>query len=132
MTALTMSKTELRERARRLVLRQRRGPVRNAADHAAREALISAAQRWADEVHKRYPDVSIFLFGSLVSAERWRGPESDIDLAVAGMHGADYWQIWKLAEDMLPGSSVDLVDLEMATPSLCRAVMNTRANASKI
>ena len=122
MTALTMSKTELRERARRLVLRQRRGAGRNTIDHAGREALLSATRRWAAEVHKRYPDVSIFLFGSLVSAERWRGAVSDIDLAVAGGHGAAYWQIWKLAEEMLPGVQIDLVDLEMATASFREAV----------
>lgn len=122
MTALTMSKTELRERARRLVMRQRRGPRRNTAGHVGREALLSAARRWAAEVHTRYPDVSIRLFGSLVSAERWRGVASDIDLAVAGVHGADYWQIWKMAEDMLPGARIDLVDLEMATSSFREAV----------
>ena len=122
MTALTMSKTELRERARRLVLRQRRDPKKNAVDHVGREALLSAARRWAAEVHTRYPDVRVFVFGSLVSAERWRGSESDVDLAVAGMHGDDYWQIWKVAEEMLPGLMVDLVDLEMATSSFREAV----------
>lgn len=122
MTALTMSKTELRERARRLVLRQRRGAGRRFVEPAERETMLSAARRWAAEVHTRYPDVSIRLFGSLVSAERWRGAASDIDLAVAGVHGAAYWQIWKLAEEMLPGVRIDLVDLEMATSSFREAV----------
>jgi predicted nucleotidyltransferase len=122
MTALTMSKTELRERARRLVLRQRRGAGRGSVEPAGRETLLSAVRRWAAEVHTRYPDVRVFLFGSLVSAERWRGAASDIDLAVAGVHGAAYWQIWKLAEEMLPGARIDLVDLEMATSSFREAV----------
>ncbi len=122
MTALTMSKAELRERAIRLVARQRRFAGSNPDGHAVREALLSAVRRWADEVHKQHPDVSIFLFGSLVSEDRWRGPASDIDLAVGGLPGAGYWQVWKLAEEMLPGHRVDLVNLEMATPSLRAAV----------
>lgn len=122
MTALTMSKTELRERARRLVLRQRRLADGTDAEHSGRETLLSAVRRWASEVHKRYPAVSVFLFGSLVSAECWRGAESDVDLAVAEVQGADYWQIWKLAEEMLPGLRIDLVDLEMATPGFRRNV----------
>jgi len=125
MTALTMSKTELRERARRLVLHQRRPVGRVMAVRDGRDALLSAIGRWAAEVHRRYPDIRIFLFGSLVKAELWRASESDIDLAVAGLRGADYWQIWKLAEEMLPEAKVDLVDLEMATPALHRAIMNT-------
>lgn len=125
MTALTMSETELRERAQRLVLRRRRVAGGDPAAQAGREKLLSAVRRWAVEVHARYPDVRVFLFGSLVSEELWRGVRSDVDLAVAGLHGADYWEIWKLAEEMLPGSKVDLVDLEMATLEFRHAVENT-------
>ncbi len=122
MTALTMSKTELRERARRLVLRQRRVAGSQGVEPAGRKRMLSAVQHWAAEVHRQHPHVSIFLFGSLVSAELWRGAASDIDLAVAGGDGAAYWEIWKLAEEMLPGVQIDLVDLEMATASFREAV----------
>lgn len=122
MTALTMTTTELRERATKLVLLQRRLTVRDSVRSSVREDTLSAVRRWAKEVHKRYPAVSVYLFGSLVRADLWRGSDSDIDLAIAGMHGADYWQIWKLAEEMLPGFEIDLVDLDMATSSFREAV----------
>jgi len=57
---------------------------------AGREGLLSALRQFAAEVHNRYPDIAIYLFGSLASAERWRGAASDIDLAVAGVHGVAY------------------------------------------
>lgn len=125
MTALTMSKIELRDRAERLVLRRRRRAGKNTVRPAAREVVLSAVRLWANEVYKRYPDVRIILFGSSVSVECWDGVRSDIDLAIAGMHGADYWQIWKLAEEMLSGLKVDLVDLEMATTSFRKVVEST-------
>ena len=125
MTALTMSKTELRERARRLVMHKRRPVTGNHGGFSRRKALLSSARLMAAEVHKRYSGISIYLFGSLVSAERWREADSDVDIAVVGINGADYWQIWKLAEGMLPECKLDLVDLEMATPGFRHAVEST-------
>jgi predicted nucleotidyltransferase len=120
MTALEMSKPEMRKRAREFVLHKRASA--RPTQYGGRAELLAAVRLWAAEVHDRYPDVSVFLFGSLASAGRWRGDASDIDLAVEGLCGAEYWQVWKLAEEMLTGRSVDLIDLEMATSSLRSAV----------
>lgn len=122
MTALTMSKNELRNRAKRLVIRHRRVAEHHSFGTAEREVLFAAVQRWAAVVHTRYPNVRVFVLCSLLNPERWRGSASDVDLAVDGVHGADYWQIWKLAEEVLPGVNIDLIDLEMATSVFREAV----------
>ncbi len=124
MTALEMSETEMRRRARALVSRQRTTVKSVSQDD--REALLESARQWGAVVHARYgAAVRVFIFGSLVSSALWRGAASDVDLAVEGLSGSAYWDAWRLAEQLIPGRPVDLVDLEMATPSLRDAVRQT-------
>jgi hypothetical protein len=46
-------------------------------------------------------------------------------MAVEGIDGADYWQAWQIAEQMIGDigdRSVDLIDMATESPSLKRAI----------
>ena len=49
-------------------------------------------------------------------------PNSDVDLAVEGLVGNDYWEAWRLIEEIINDRSIDLIDLETAGDSLRSAV----------
>lgn len=61
------------------------------------------------------------LFGSLAHAA-WYSPESDVDLAVEGIGGTDFWRAWAEIEQVIGGRRVDLVDLATAPESLRQAI----------
>jgi len=49
-------------------------------------------------------------------------PDSDVDLAVEGLIGEDYWRAWRLAEEIIGDRPVDLIEMETAGESLRRAI----------
>jgi predicted nucleotidyltransferase len=61
------------------------------------------------------------LFGSLAHAA-WFVADSDVDLAVEGLAGVDYWRAWRLVEDVIGDRLVDLVEIETAGESLRQAI----------
>ena len=63
----------------------------------------------------------VMLFGSLAQTNVFR-PDSDVDLAVEGLERRSYWKAWKMAEDHIGDRQVDLVEIEMATESLKKAI----------
>jgi predicted nucleotidyltransferase len=63
----------------------------------------------------------VVLFGSLVHAA-WFMPDSDVDLAVEGLAGDDYWRAWRLVEEIIGDRPVDLMEIEMVGESLKRAI----------
>jgi len=67
------------------------------------------------------PRVRIYLFGSAVDLDRFR-PGSDLDLAVAGLEPAEYWEAWRIIEALEVGTRVDLVRFESAAESLRETV----------
>lgn len=69
----------------------------------------------------RFKARRVILFGSLAHAA-WFVPNSDVDLAVEGLQDNDYWQAWRLVEEIIGGRSVDLIQVEMAGESLKRAI----------
>lgn len=96
-------------------------PLPAAEDEAARKELIQRARQLASTLRERFAVDRVILFGSLVHAA-WFTPDSDVDLAVEGLTGRDYWMAWRLAEEAFGDRSVDLVDLAEASDSL-RAVI---------
>lgn len=63
----------------------------------------------------------VILFGSLAH-RAWFVPDSDVDLVVEGLAGDDYWQAWRLVEEVIMDWPVDLIEMETASKSLLRAV----------
>jgi predicted nucleotidyltransferase len=61
------------------------------------------------------------LFGSLVSSA-WFTPDSDVDLAVEGLRPSDFWEAWRVVEDIIADRPVDLVEMETARPPLIKAI----------
>jgi len=63
----------------------------------------------------------VVLFGSLAHAA-WFVPDSDVDLAVEGLVDGDYWEAWRLVEEVIGDRPVDLIEIERAGESLRRAI----------
>jgi len=63
----------------------------------------------------------VVLFGSLAHAA-WFIPNSDVDLAIEGLNGEDYWQAWRMVEEIINDRPVDLIEIETVVESLRRAI----------
>ncbi|MCB0199349.1 MAG: DNA polymerase [Anaerolineae bacterium] len=115
-TALELGRTGWRsylETAKALPDLPRIAPV----DELVRDDLVRRAREFASMLKERFDVDRVILFGSLVHSA-WFTPDSDVDLAVEGLSGSDYWLAWRLMEDAFPGRSVDLVDLAEVSDSL--------------
>ncbi len=86
-----------------------------------REQLLVRIQKAADEIKSRFRVRRIGLFGSLAH-EGWFSSASDVDLAVEGLRGDDYWEAWRIAEDIIEDRLVDLIEIETSEHSLQRAI----------
>lgn len=86
-----------------------------------RRQLLERIYKTADVLKKRFKIRRVILFGSLAH-EGWYMPNSDIDLAVEGLAGSDYWEAWRLVEEIINDRSIDLIDLETAGDSLRGAI----------
>jgi predicted nucleotidyltransferase len=103
--------------------RQRPAPPEiTQAEQQQREQLLVRVRQVAAELKSRFNTNRVILFGSLTQAD-WFTAGSDVDLAVEGLTAADYWQAWRLAEEMIEHRSVDLIEIETAKESLRRAIM---------
>jgi predicted nucleotidyltransferase len=87
----------------------------------ARAQLLVRVRAAADLLKSRYAVRRVVLFGSLAHAA-WFMPDSDVDLAVEGLAGTDYWQAWKAVEEVLGDRPVDFVEIESAGESLRQAI----------
>ena len=86
-----------------------------------REQLLARIQKAADEIKSRFRARRIVLFGSLAH-EGWFSSASDVDLAVEGLRGDDYWHAWRIAEETIKDKSVDLIEIESCGRSLQKAI----------
>jgi len=118
-TALNMTDSEMEQRARMAALCHN---VAMNCDDTDKDELLINVHKVAKVLHHQYGAVRVVLFGSLAYGARWWREASDIDLAVEGLTGKNYWRAWKTVEEMLPGRTVDLVDFDMATNSLKMAI----------
>jgi len=92
------------------------------ANQNDREQLLERVRQVAAELKTRFKAKRVILFGSLVDAA-WFTSDSDVDLAVEGLTATEYWQAWRLAEEIIDIRPVDLIELETATDSLRRAIL---------
>jgi predicted nucleotidyltransferase len=93
----------------------------SAEEKQAREQLLERVRLAASEIKMRLGARRVILFGSLAH-QAWFWPGSDVDLAVEGLRSEAYWEAWRIAEQVIPDKSVDLVDVDVASPSLKSAI----------
>jgi predicted nucleotidyltransferase len=63
----------------------------------------------------------VVLFGSLAHIS-WFTSGSDVDLAVEGLDTKEYWEAWRLAEEIIGDRPVDFIEIEAAMESLKQAI----------
>ena len=91
------------------------------AEQHERERLLDRIREAATVLKTRFGARRVILFGSLAHAA-WSTPDSDVDLAVEGLVGEDYWRAWRVLEAIIEDRPVDLIETEMAGESLRRAI----------
>lgn len=83
--------------------------------------LLARVRQAAAMLKKRFATQRVVLFGSLAHAS-WFVHDSDVDLAVEGLDNEDYWQAWRLVEEIIGDRPVDFIEIETAGESLKRAI----------
>ncbi len=96
-------------------------PTASPDEQYERECLLDRVRTTAAQLKACCGAKRVILFGSLAHAA-WFTPDSDIDLAIEGVTADQFWHAWRLAEDLIPGRSVDLIEIETATESLLQAI----------
>lgn len=96
-------------------------PELTPAQREEREQLLKRVRQVAAAIKDRFGVRRVILFGSLAHAG-WFVPDGDVDLAVEGLAGEDYWNAWGVAEEIIGDRPVDLIEVETATESLRRAI----------
>jgi predicted nucleotidyltransferase len=90
-------------------------------ERRVRERLQERIREAAGVLKSRLHAQRVVLFGSLAHAA-WFTPDSDVDLAVEGLSGDDYWQVWRAVEEIIGDRLVDLVEIETVGESLERSI----------
>jgi predicted nucleotidyltransferase len=90
-------------------------------ERRTRERLLERIREAAAMLKSRFHARRVVLFGSLAHAA-WFTPDSDVDLAVEGLSGDDYWQAWRAVEEIIGDRQVDLVEIETVGESLKRSI----------
>jgi len=106
----------LEEARRRLRL-----PKPSQKERQTRERLLRRVHEAAAVLKSRFGARRVILFGSLAH-EAWFTPDSDVDIAVEGVAGRDYWEAWRVVEEIIKDRPVDLIDIETVGESLRRAI----------
>lgn len=96
-------------------------PEPTPAERRERAHLLARVREAAEALKARFAVRRVVLFGSLAHAA-WFMPDSDVDLAVEGLAGVDYWEAWRLVEKVIGDRPVDLIEIERAGESLHRAI----------
>jgi predicted nucleotidyltransferase len=96
-------------------------PERGPSSESDRRDLWERIQRASRILKDRFGARRVVLFGSLAFSPEFRRT-SDVDLAVEGLKKGDYWEAWGTVEEVIDDRSVDLIEIEMATESLRRAI----------
>ncbi len=96
-------------------------PKPTATERRTRERLLARARRAAALLKERFGVRRVVLFGSLAD-DVWFRTDSDVDLAVEGLSAEDYWEAWRLVEDVIQERPVDLIEIERAGESLQRVI----------
>ncbi|MFQ5813160.1 MAG: nucleotidyltransferase family protein [Anaerolineae bacterium] len=83
-----------------------------------KEQALEAAEACIRLLKERFGARRVILFGSIAGQGIWH-ERSDIDLAVEGLAGSDFFPAYSACRDLLPrGLELDLVPLEDAYPEM--------------
>lgn len=93
----------------------------SSSEQKDRNRLLNQIQKAADEIKSRFNVRRIVLFGSLAH-EGWFVSDSDVDLAVEGIQGDDYWLAWRIVEETIKDRSVDFIEIESSGIALRQAI----------
>ncbi len=99
--------------------RRRKPPILTAAEIFEREELIAQAREAASILREQFNAKRVVLFGSLAH-QAWFTPQSDVDIMVEGVN--DYFHAWRVVEKIISKRRVDLIDWDMASEGLKRAI----------
>lgn len=119
-TALELTREEWDPYIRRATQRPRQTSP-DPVEIERREALLERARTVAEQLKERFGARRVILFGSLAHGA-WYLDDSDVDLAVDGLRAADFWEAWRLAEEIIAVRPVDLIDYGAASSSLRAAI----------
>ena len=90
-------------------------------DQNERERILSQVREVAAALKSHFNARRVIIFGSLAH-DAWFMPDSDVDLAVEGLQGQDYWDAWRMAEEMIGDRPVDLIEMETVSESMKKAI----------
>ena len=79
------------------------------------EARVKA-EKVASALRAAFPNVEVYLFGSLTT-EMFE-LESDIDIAVKGLLEEHYYKAYRIAEDIVEPIPIDFIQFEFAQDSM--------------
>lgn len=96
-------------------------PELSPEEERERKQLLTRVRQAAAMLKSRFAARRVILFGSLAHAS-WFVRDSDVDLAIEGLASEDYWQAWRLVEEIMGDRPVDLIEIETAGESLRRAI----------
>ena len=96
-------------------------PQLSLAEQEQREQLLTRVHDAARQLKSQFNVQRVILFGSLADTD-WFIPNSDIDLAVEGLSPSDFWNAWRVVEDVIGDRPVDLIEIETASESLRNAI----------
>ncbi len=91
------------------------------SEKGERDQLLIRLRELAATLKSGFGAQRVILFGSLAHGV-WFVPDSDVDLAVEGLTGENYWKAWRLAEEMIGDRPVDLIEMDSCGGSLRRAI----------
>lgn len=90
----------------------------NPASHSREiKQLLDRTRKLGQRVKEDFGAKRVLLFGSLARQADFQ-PDSDIDLAVEGLHGSQYWEVWRVAEEYFPERQVEVVEIETASQTM--------------
>jgi len=95
-----------------------------ASEREGLESLLRRVGEAADALKQQFGVRRVVLFGSLAH-RAWFASDTDVDLAVEGLHAQDYWQAWKVVEDIVGDRPVDMIEIERAKPSLRQSIIRS-------
>lgn len=96
-------------------------PKPTAAERRTHERLLALARQAADLLKSRFGVRRVVLFGSLAD-DVWFQADSDVDIAVEGLAVKDYWDAWRLVEEVIRERPVDLIEIERVGAGLRRVI----------
>ena len=97
-------------------------PEPSMLETALRKERLERVHQVAKHLKQQFKVANVILFGSLTDRTQF-SPNSDVDLAVVGLRPKDYFEAWRVAEELLQDCVVDLVEMELVTDSLRQAIL---------